>query len=157
MTASDDTSRPRRASRPRADPPSWRRRAGTLATALLVAAGTGAATARADGTKWLKDQSGTVAVQPSYVQVTNHDYMDGLRWTSWGGPTATGIGVLHRDLCVPDCVRGTFAAVSGVQLLLRGDTVVNGRHFYPEWRTVATTPPPSGVTVTTDWWKTLLP
>lgn len=53
----------------------------------------------------------------------------GLRWDSWGGPTAYAGGTLRVNPCTPNCVEsGRYDYPSGV--LLSAPAMVDGRYVY---------------------------
>jgi len=37
--------------------------------------------------------------------------VDGMKWNSWGGDSAAGTGIFHRNLCEPSCADGTYIEV----------------------------------------------
>lgn len=53
---------------------------------------------------------GGLAVRPAAIEVTVHGdvSLHGLRWSSWGGPEASGSGRARVKACVPDCNLGKF-------------------------------------------------
>lgn len=51
---------------------------------------------------------GERSVQPKSIQLTNHDWLDGLKWKGWGKPDAVATGTAHVDDCKPDCASGSY-------------------------------------------------
>jgi hypothetical protein len=46
------------------------------------------------------------AQRPAEFDIYNHTGLTGLNWSSWGGMTARGSGVLDDVDCTPDCASG---------------------------------------------------
>ncbi|HJP79651.1 MAG TPA: hypothetical protein VJ914_35595 [Pseudonocardiaceae bacterium] len=46
------------------------------------------------------------AQRPAEFDIYNHTELTGLSWSSWGGMTARGSGVLDDVDCTPDCASG---------------------------------------------------
>ena len=71
-------------------------------------------------------QSQYMRTEPSRI-VTSGDgsgFVDNISWTSWGTPTARGLGVLEIDNCTPSCAAGAYtgyrAAVTLTHLIAYG-------------------------------------
>ena len=73
---------------------------------------------------------------------TGQFYASNLRYSSYGGATATAAGQLHLDNCKPDCARGTFQAYQG-EVRLERIGLCRGLPYYEEisWRYVGNAPP----------------
>lgn len=85
--------------------------------------------------------------RPSSIMIacaTGQFYVTGLRYSSYGGPTAVATGTLHLDDCKPDCARGTFRSYPGTIRLARV-TACRGLLYYNQisWRYLGTSPTPS--------------
>lgn len=49
-------------------------------------------------------------VRPTRIQLDNHDYLDGLHWTTWTSSGARARGSLLLNTCTPDCAAGHYRA-----------------------------------------------
>jgi hypothetical protein len=70
--------------------------------------------------------------KPAEFDIYDHTDLTGINWSSWGGPTAQGAGVLEDDDCTPDCASGhddTFPA----KIVLTDVRTVNGNSEYTRY------------------------
>lgn len=103
-----------------------------LAAVLMPAAGAlGQATVP---TMLLDDLSQHPSVEPATFEVTNDVALEGLRWSGWGAPTATGTGTLTINTCVPNCAQGRIRVLPGARLLVQGVRTDQGHRYYRQYR-----------------------
>ncbi|MCZ1016300.1 hypothetical protein [Streptomyces noursei] len=70
------------------------------------------------GPVYVADTVGRPLQRPSALPLGDSARLIGLRWESWGGPTAVAGGRLVGDWCAPECVRTPYRAkvtLSGLQ------------------------------------------
>jgi hypothetical protein len=119
----------------RRPPPPWRRRILAFALAsLLVPAG--ASAAHGGHPIRLSDLSQQSAVRPVTFALTSTAAMGALRWTSWGGPSATAFGDLTVSTCQPTCAAGKTRTVADTELQVAGERVDHGQPYYGRYRLV---------------------
>jgi hypothetical protein len=82
--------------------------------------------------------------KPNEFNFYEHTSMDGIVWSSWGGPSAQGDGELSDDDCNPDCADGhddkydahivlsDIQTVNGQQEYTRYTVTFNGQDQNPE-------------------------
>ncbi|WP_055591100.1 hypothetical protein [Peterkaempfera griseoplana] len=95
------------------------------ATAATTVPATAASAPKAPRATVVVNCFGAPKVRPTEIILAcadANDLLSSLRWTSWGGTTATGGGVRELNDCVPTCVAGHFHSypiritLSGAQL-----------------------------------------
>lgn len=90
--------------------------AGMVAVGLVLAGcGGSAVTRRAmSGPVYISDCGYGESIKPDGITLACADggiYVDAIKWSSWGGVKAKGIGIFHRNLCEPDCADGKYIDV----------------------------------------------
>ncbi|WP_157878815.1 hypothetical protein [Streptomyces sp. CT34] len=72
------------------------------------------------GSVYAADGTGRPLQRPDSLPLGETAWLTGLRWTSWGGPTALASGGLSADWCAPECFRRPYdvkVTLSGLQRL----------------------------------------
>ena len=115
--------------------PAWRRRLLSFALASLLVPALAAA-AHGGGVS-LGDLSGRSATRPVTFVLTSTAALAGLRWTDWGAPTATALGTLTINTCVPSCAAGARRVLPGAELEVRGRRLAGGQPFYGQYRVLS--------------------
>ncbi|MEW1654524.1 MULTISPECIES: hypothetical protein [unclassified Streptomyces] len=70
------------------------------------------------GPVYAADNAGRPLQRPAALPLGDTARLTGLRWESWGGPTAVAAGGLVGDWCAPQCVRTPYrvkVTLSGLQ------------------------------------------
>ena len=89
----------------------------------------GARAALASGAIGVVDAANRAAVEPRRMDVNREQHLDGLRWSGWGLPQATGRGEVSTLICDPNCATGTRETARAVIVLSRPRRC-DGRRFY---------------------------
>ncbi|WP_189305278.1 hypothetical protein [Streptomyces albospinus] len=87
---------------------------------LLRDEGPAVAPATRSGSVYAADGTGRPLQRPDSLPLGDAARLTGLRWTSWGGPTALASGGLSADWCAPECFRTPYevkVTLSGLQRL----------------------------------------
>lgn len=87
------------------------------ATAQPLAYGPGAKARLAGGAIGVVDLANRAAIEPQKMDVNSEQTLDGLRWSGWGNPSATGRGDLDTLICDPTCASGTLERSTAVIVL----------------------------------------
>lgn len=85
------------------------------------------------------------SVEPTEIVLTCADYgelLEGLNWTSWTASSATAVGTLVYNDCVPNCAGGTHRSVPGTRVTFT--TPVSGASGRLVWSMVQENPEPPG-------------
>jgi hypothetical protein len=99
------------------------------ATAQPLAYGPGAKARLAAGAIAVVDLKNRAAIEPRNMQVNNEQALDGLRWSGWGNPSATGRGGVDTLICDPTCATGRLER-STAMIVLSKPQSCEGRRFY---------------------------
>ena len=75
------------------------------------------------------DLSYNTTEQPGFIQISNHDSLSGVSWSSWGSDPASGNGTLRHLVCDPYCAAGYPVEVP-VSLSMNGLADCGGRLQY---------------------------
>lgn len=70
------------------------------------------------GPVYAAGEAGQPLQRPDALPLGDTARLTGLRWKSWGGPTAVAVGGLVGDWCAPQCVRTPYevtVTLSGLQ------------------------------------------
>ncbi len=70
------------------------------------------------GPVYAAGEAGEPLQRPDALPLGDTARLTGLRWKSWGGPTAVAVGGLVGDWCAPQCVRTPYevtVTLSGLQ------------------------------------------
>jgi hypothetical protein len=120
----------------------WSEPPTTSAAAAIGGATTAAPSTTSEATSATESASTPVYVQtfdpnatvqnPKELDFYENTEMDGITWSSWGGDTAQGNGVLSDNDCTPDCASGhpdTYSA----HIVLSDIQTVNGTREYTHY------------------------
>jgi hypothetical protein len=99
------------------------------ATPQPLAYGPGAKAQLAAGAIGVVDLKNRAAIAPRKMQVNSEQALDGLRWSGWGNPSATGRGGLDTLVCDPTCATGRLERSTAV-IVLSKPRRCGGRRFY---------------------------
>lgn len=72
------------------------------------------------------------AQRPTELDIYNHTELTGINWSSWGGGTAQGTGVLADNTCDPDCAAGHDTKFNAT-IKLTDVRQVNGKQEYTRY------------------------
>ncbi len=74
---------------------------------------------------------GSAGQRPKSLELTGDGTLsvDGVQWTSWGGPEATGTGNASYHGCTPNCAAAPVHTAL-VSIRLFGSRVCSGRTYY---------------------------
>lgn len=116
--------------------------------ALLATAALAAPAATAGGPGVLVEQNivtGELAERPHEMVLSGDGtfYLYGLRWQSFGGPTAVANGRAYARGCVPDCARGRVTRPR-VTVRLGDPTAYRGGRIYSRLHLLLRGPLPKG-------------
>jgi hypothetical protein len=85
------------------------------------------------------------AVEPKEIVLACADYgtlLEGLRWTSWTATSATAVGTLVYNDCLPSCVAGHHHDIPGTAVTLTRPVPRDGGPLL--WSRVQESPQPPG-------------
>jgi len=85
------------------------------------------------------------SLEPTEIVLTCADYgeiLEGLRWTNWSASSATAVGTLVYNDCVPNCASGHHHSVTGTVVTLT--VPVRGSGGTLVWSQVQEKPEPPG-------------
>jgi hypothetical protein len=85
------------------------------------------------------------SVEPAEIVLTCADYgevLTGLQWTSWTATSASGVGTLVYNDCVPDCAAGHHHNVPGTTVTLT--VPIRGAGGSLVWTEIQENPEPPG-------------
>ena len=80
--------------------------------------------------------------------------VEGITWSDWGSPTATGTGTMEVDNCDPNCASGTDTGYPATVTLSRLTPYLTGTEGYT---TIVFSAPTSPVKPTTTFTEVPLP
>jgi hypothetical protein len=75
------------------------------------------------------DLSDRAGIEPATMDVNREQTLDGLRWSGWGNPSATGRGEVDTLICDPTCATGRRERSTAV-IVLSKPRRCGGRRFY---------------------------
>jgi hypothetical protein len=75
------------------------------------------------------DLANRVSIEPAKMDVNREQTLDGLRWSGWGNPSATGRGGVDTLICDPTCANGTRERSTAV-IVLSKPRRCSGQRFY---------------------------
>lgn len=81
------------------------------------------------GTTAVVDLRGKPAEEPERLDFAKEASMEGLTWSGWGGPTATGKGTLRFLPCEPTCADSKVKQVPA-KVVLSGPVECDGQRYY---------------------------
>jgi hypothetical protein len=90
---------------------------------------TGAKAGVAAGRIAVVDLSNRAGIEPATMDVNREQTLDGLRWSGWGNPSATGRGKVDTLICDPTCATGRRERSTAV-IVLSKPRRCGGRQFY---------------------------
>ena len=99
------------------------------ATVQPLAFGPGARAGLAAGAIGVVDLKKRASIEPRTLAVNREQTVEGLRWSGWGNPSATGRGEAHTLICDPNCATGRLERSAAV-IVLSKPRRCEGRRFY---------------------------
>jgi hypothetical protein len=94
----------------------------------LVFAG-GVRSEQASGALAVVDLRNRVGIEPSAMSINREQTLSRLRWTGWGGASATASGDVETLVCEPSCAQGKLEH-SHATISLSAPRRCDGRRFY---------------------------
>lgn len=89
----------------------------------------GAKARLAAGAIGVVDLKNRAAIEPRAMDINSEQTLDGLRWSGWGNPSATGRGEVDTLICDPSCATGRLEHSNAV-IVLSKPRRCGGRRFY---------------------------
>jgi hypothetical protein len=83
-------------------------------TLVLAGCSASAKSSRALKQVFISDCGVGESAKPKAITLACADagmYVDGIKWSTWGGTSADGQGIFHMNQCEPSCVDGKFIDV----------------------------------------------
>jgi hypothetical protein len=75
------------------------------------------------------DLSNRAGIEPATMDVNREQTLDGVHWSGWGNPSATGRGTVDTLVCDPTCATGRRERSTAV-IVLSKPRRCGGRRFY---------------------------
>jgi hypothetical protein len=89
----------------------------------------------------------TPTIEPAQIVLACADYgalLEGLHWSSWTAASATAVGTLVYNDCIPNCAEGHHHHVPGTRVTLTVPVPVDGADGQVVWSQIQEYPEPPG-------------